>query len=177
MNDQPKTSRLFFALWPAKQTRQAIIEVLSSQSLPVKGRLIIPENLHVTLHFLGPVSEESKACMQAAAQSVEAVSFSLELDRFGYFPRAKIFWLGPRETPAALAELYRRLGRAIAVCGYPFEARGYTPHISLMRKCVKPEAGPADFSIPWHVDEFVLVESTTTASGAHYRVIEKYALS
>ena len=115
--------------------------------------------------------------MHLAAQSIEASSFELALDRFGYFPRAKIFWLGSREKPAGLTALYDQLGRAIAACGYQCEDRAYTPHITLMRKCTEPEFGDADISICWQVDEFVLVESTTTASGVQYQVIEKYALS
>jgi RNA 2',3'-cyclic 3'-phosphodiesterase len=177
MNTTPKTRRLFFALWPPDQTRQSIVRSFSSLSLPTKGRIISPGYLHITLHFLGQVSDERKECMHLAAQSIEASSFEVVLDHFGYFPRSRVFWLGSQKKPAGVVQLYHELGQAIAACGYQFEARAFTPHITLMRKCAKPEYDPADFSIAWPVNEFVLVESTTTESGVHYQVIEKYALS
>jgi 2'-5' RNA ligase len=177
MHNQPKTRRLFFALWPSAQTRQSIVESFTRLSLRASGRTVSSGYLHITLHFLGQVSAERQACMHDAARSIKAASFDLALDRFGYFPRAKVFWLGPRETPAGLTRLNQQLGTAITDCGYQLEPRSYTPHVTLRRKCARPELGPADFSIPWHVDEFVMVESTTTESGVHYQVIEKYALS
>jgi 2'-5' RNA ligase len=177
MNTLPKTHRLFFALWPSHQTRQSIIDSFSSLSRQTKGNLTLPGCLHMTLHFLGQVSDESKTCMHLTAQAIKAASFELALDRFGYFPKAKVVWLGPREKSAGLTELHEQLGRAITACGYQFESCSFTPHITLVRKCVKPEFSAADFSISWPVHEFVLVESITTATGVHYEVIEKYALS
>jgi len=176
MNNSIKTRRLFFALWPSDRTRQAIIESFDSLSLRGKGRATLSGNLHITLHFVGTVTDEIKECMHLAAQSISSESFILTLNCFGYFPRAKVFWMGSLENPAGITQLYDKLGAAIAACGYHFEARVYAPHVTLMRKCSRPELKPTDFSIPWSVDEFVLVESTTTESGAIYRVIEKYGL-
>jgi len=172
-----KTRRLFFALWPSYQIRQSIIESFSRLSLRTKGRITSSTNLHITLHYLGPVTDDIQECMHAAARSIKSAPFELQLDCYGYFPRAKVFWLGCRENPTELSHLYNQLGVAIEACGYHFEARAYAPHITLMRKCAKPDLNLADFSIPWRVDDFVLVESITTASGVHYQVIDKYALS
>jgi len=147
MNNCIKTHRLFFALWPPEQIRQSIVESFSTLSLPAKGRIISPDYLHITLHFLGQVSDERKECMHLAAQSIAASSFELVLDHLGYFPRSKVFWLGLQEKPAGLTQLVDKLGQAITACGYQLEARAYTPHITLMRKCAKPEFDPAEFSI------------------------------
>jgi len=138
-------------------------------------------NLHVTLHFPGQVTEEVQDCMHHAAQSIKAEAFCLVLHHFGYFPRAKIFWMGSQNTPAELTQLHLKLGAAIEKCGFKSESRVYTPHVTLLRKCNKP--GPAstfdqaDFSIPWQVEDFVLVESVPDERGVNYQVIENYPLS
>ena len=171
-----KTHRLFFALWPTDQVRGAIVKTISKLPQKIKGRDIKSQNLHITLHFVGLVTEENKDCMHAAAQSISSAAFECNLDHVGHFSRAKIFWMGSREWPAELMQLHNKLGAAIGHCAYQQEKRVYAPHVTLKRKCVNPGANPMDFSIPWFVDEFVLVESVTHPSGVEYRVIEKYPL-
>lgn len=177
MNNVKKSRRLFFAIWPDENTRQAIIDTCSALTPPAKGRLVTPANLHVTLHFVGQVTEEVKHCMHQAALTVDVAAFALKLDRIGDFRRSKILWMGTSAASAELTVLYQKLGLAIAECGYQFETRPYAAHVTLMRKCVKPVPAPADFSIPWQVNSFVLVESIAAAHGVTYQVIEKYPLS
>jgi RNA 2',3'-cyclic 3'-phosphodiesterase len=177
MKDIPKTRRLFFALWPSDLTRQSIVETFINLSPPVKGNVIRWDNLHMTIHFVGQATEEVKQCMHAAARSIDVDEFELKLDCFGYFPRAKIFWMGCKEQAAGITLLHQALGMALERCGYQCEVRAYAPHVSLVRKCVTAEISQSDFSIPWRVNEFVLVESVTVDHGVLYKVIEKYPLS
>lgn len=172
-----KTRRLFFALWPSDQVRHNIVQTIDQLPHKIKGREIKPQNLHITLHFVGLVTEENKDCMHAAAQSVSAAAFKCHLDCIGHFSRAKIFWMGCRKSPVELIQLHNKLGAAIEHCAYQQEKRVYAPHVTLKRKCLNPGANQMDFSIPWMVDEFVLVESVTHPSGVEYRVIEKYPLT
>jgi RNA 2',3'-cyclic 3'-phosphodiesterase len=177
MKDIPETRRLFFALWPSALTRQSIVETFSALAPPAKGRVIPSDNLHVTLHFVGQTTEDVQQCMHAAVQSVEVDEFELKLDCFGYFPRGKILWMGCSERVAGITRLHQALGTALERCGYQSETRAYTPHVSLMRKCVTPEISQGNFSIPWRVNEFALVESVNVDNGVLYRVIESYPLS
>ena len=177
MNNINKTRRLFFALWPSDQTQQSIVDTISSLSLKTKGRITQTANLHITLHFVGQVTEEVKDCLHTAAQSVDLPGFGFKLDRLGYFPRSKVMWMGAQESSDEFVQLYEKLGTAITACGYQLEARAYAPHLTLMRKCSKPDFATVDFSIPWQVKEFVLVESISVEHGVRYQVIEKYPLS
>jgi 2'-5' RNA ligase len=172
-----KTHRLFFALWPTDQVRLSIVEIISQLPRQIKGRVIQPQNLHETLQFVGQVTEATKDCMHVAAQSVKAEAFQLELDNLGHFPKAKVFWMGSQNIPAQFTQLHKKLGVAIENCGFNSEARAFSPHITLMRKCSKPDVAQIEFSIPWRVEEFVLVESITYKEGVKYQVIEKYPLS
>lgn len=174
-----KTRRLFFALWPDSTVRQAIVETFSQLPQPPAGRKMQLHNLHITLHFVGPVSAEVKDCMHQAAQTVSTSAFALTLDCYGIFPRAKIYWMGCQQTPQELLQLNKSLGEAIEKCGYQPQKRDYSPHLTLMRKCVKPhdDAIQEKFAINWRINEFVLVESCIDKHGVNYQVIEKYPLS
>ena len=171
-----KTHRLFFALWPSEQVRQSIVEVLSSLPPQVNGRVIQQQNLHATLHYVGQVAESTKDCMHAAAQSVKAEGFQLNLDRLGLFSKAKIFWMGAQNTPEQLMQLHKKLGTALEDCGFVTDERAFAPHLTLLRKCRGPVLENINFSIPWRVEEFVLVESITYKEGVEYQVLERYSL-
>ena len=176
MNPSQKTHRLFFALWPIGRVRSSINDVFLKSPQPA-GRMMDEHNLHVTLHFLGQVTESERACLHAAAQSVKAVKFQINLDHFGRFAKAKIFWMGLDNIPVLLSQLHQALGDAIVGCGFKRDERSYAPHVTLMRKCVNPVMPREDFVINWCVDEFVLVESVQGVSGVEYRVVETYLLS
>lgn len=172
-----KTRRLFFALWPTEQVRQSVIEAAKPVIQELDGRIIDPHNLHITLHFIGQVNEDIKDCMHAAARAVEGKSFKLELNRFGHFSRAKIFWMGSQDTPAKLIQLHDRLAKELSKCGYQCDKRPYNPHITLLRKVARREIKKQAFSIPWQVNDFALVESVQGTDGVEYLVIEQYPLS
>ena len=176
MNNSIKTRRLFFALWPTDQVRQSIVDVFSRLPPKIKGRVMQPHNLHVTMHFVGQVSESTKDCMHTAARLVEAEAFQLDLDNLGHFPKAKVFWMGAQNIPAQLTQLHKKLGAAIEDCGFNADTRPFSPHVTLMRKSVNPAMKYEGFSIPWTIDEFVLVESVQDEAGVNYRVLERYSM-
>jgi len=114
--------------------------------------------------------------MHKAAQAVVVASFDISLDCFGCFNKAKIFWMSAKGFPAKLNRLHQSLGEALTVCDFHRDQRPFSPHLSLLRKSEKTSIDFPKFSINWHVDEFVLVESTQDDSGVVYRVIERYSM-
>jgi len=177
MNDKQKTRRLFFALWPTDQVRQSMVELLTSLPQKKNGRVMRPSNLHVTLHFIGQATTSTKDCMHAAARSVQAEPFQIDLNCFGLFPKAKILWMGTRNPSAQLEQLHKKLGLAIEDCGFNSDTRVFSPHVTLARKYTGPVPERVSFSIPWAIEEFVLVESVPFEQGVNYQVIEKYPLA
>ncbi len=176
-----KTHRLFFALWPSAQVRHSIIETFLELSQPAKGRAVATHNLHVTLNFIGSVTDVNKDCLHVAAQGfVEqggVKGFDIDLDCYGYFSKAKILWMGMQNLPTELMQLQKNLGAAFSVCGHQSDKRLYNPHVTLMRKCTKPMVAEQMFSISWRVEDFALVESIQGESSVNYQLIEKYPLS
>ena len=173
-----RQQRLFFALWPDDQVRQQMVAAFrQAPQFALAGRKMQPANLHMTLHFIGNVDTEKRDCLHQAAQTVRAKPCQLQLDRFGHFYQARVFWLGCQHIPEELQALYRDLGEALSACDYQLEHRPYAPHITLMRKLLKPGGMMAPQPITWSVEEFVLVESVPVPQGVEYRVIQHYPLS
>ncbi len=171
-----KKRRLFFALWPSAKVRQAIAETAGPLLHEMDARIIAPENFHITLHFIGSVTDAEKDCLHQAARKLAFQPFDFSLDCFGFFDKAKIFWMGMQVAPTELSRLYENLGEALSACDYQPDPRPYSPHVSLLRKAGKVPVEYQPFSISWHVDEFVLVESVSSPEGVNYKVIEKYPL-
>ncbi|MBE9567129.1 MAG: 2'-5' RNA ligase family protein, partial [Proteobacteria bacterium] len=100
--------------------------------------------------------------------------FELTLDHFGFFEKAKVFWVAPKTIPSALRKIHASLGDALTSCGYHGETRDYSPHVSLLRKAKSSPLDYPAFSINWKVKDFVLVESISTEGGVRYEVIARY---
>ena len=171
------TRRLFFALWPNNQVRQSIIDIRSVVPAPGHCRITQAEDLHITLHFIGQVTNEVKDCLHHVARSIKYESFFVNLDCLGDFKKAEIYWMGCHAQPVELMLLHDKLGESLVKCGYQIESRDYTPHVTLARKCTASVNGFQDFEIPWFVEEFALIESIPVSCGVRYQVIEKYPLA
>jgi 2'-5' RNA ligase len=166
--------RLFFALWPSEALRQTITPLLKlHQQCGGKGHP--PANLHLTLNFLGGVEKTTRDCLEQASSEIVVPPFELILDRFGYWPRPRVMWLGCSETPSPLTELVTALDAVVEGCGLVQEHRPYQPHMTLLRKAGKaPGESPPE--LHWPVNEFVLAESVSTPGGVEYRVLRRWGL-
>jgi len=174
---EEKTHRVFFALWPDNATRKQITETFEQSNIDKKqGRIVRPDNLHITLHFIGNVNQQKLDCLHSAAQTVKAEDFNFELDYYGYFQKPKVLWMGLKQVPRAMEILHKKLSESLSGCDYQMEHRPYAPHVTLMRKLTKPEKLENIKPISWQVNEFVLVESISIEGGVRYEVRERYKL-
>jgi len=109
-------------------------------------RWVTPQNVHLTLKFLGDVSpanlERLAGTLKAEAGS--QATFSMSVGGLGAFPnqrRARVIWIG-LDAPPALAALQRGVEAAVAQLGYPREERSFSPHLTIGR--VAKAASAAD---------------------------------
>ena len=167
--------RLFFALWPEGATRRRIAAAADAIRRDATGRAVPDQNLHITLAFLGSVDESGFDCVRAAAGSLTACRFDLNIDRPGWWKRTGILWLGPSKAPAALNRLVKALWAELEPCGFWPDFRDFHPHVTVARKCRRVELGPIE-PVEWAVHEVVLLESHTAQRGASYEVIERWPL-
>lgn len=172
---QEPRQRLFFALWPGGEVREALAAA-AQQHARRNGRAVVPENLHITLAFVGGVTAAQRACMEAAAAGVLAAPFAVTLDRVGFWQRPKILWAGASVVPPALLELVRALNTALIPCGYQPETRSFQVHVTLARRAHRPPEVREIPPIVWPAEAFCLVESVAGEHGSEYRVIGRWPL-
>lgn len=170
------TKRLFFALWPSHHTRDAIYKVERALQKQTDGRLVKVENLHITLAFVGSVTEEQQQCMKQVASNIQLPSFNLVLSELGYWPKPKVAWLAPKQTPGGLINLANSLNANLEACGYEADKRPFHAHITLLRKAKRHPKETQTREIDWSVDRFALVESITHQQGVEYQVITEWPL-
>lgn len=171
-----RTRRLFFALWPDQGLRQSLAGRIRTLVPPGVGRLQQPEQLHLTLEFLGAVAESRLDAAVAAADAVRAVRCEVVLDRVAFWRRSSVLCLLASETPPALAGLVEDLRSALVAHGFETETRPYRAHLTMARKVMRPVSLPPPDPVTWPVAEFTLVESRTDPSGSVYTVLRTWSL-
>ncbi|AJR07480.1 RNA 2',3'-cyclic phosphodiesterase [Photobacterium gaetbulicola] len=177
-----KKQRLFFALSP-DHSSDAFHRLarLSSQCCRL-GRPVSQENLHITLAFLGMVTDEQTNSIVAAAQQLTAPpAFSLRLTTLGYWKRSKVIWLAPEQPPLPLLALAQQLKSLVESCGLEQESRPFKPHITLAKSVAKrPERLPAFDKIDFHFKHFGLYISKPVShgcrQGVQYQLLSQWPL-
>ena len=164
---------MFFALWPDEGTREALVKASQAAVERAAGRATPRANLHVTLAFLGAVSEAELARVRQISPP-PAERFVLSIDTLGFRKRARLLWAAPGTVPPALLALESWLWSELAELGISRERRPYRPHVTLARKArhVSETLTP----VRWPVPEFVLVESTPGERSSVYTILETWPL-
>jgi 2'-5' RNA ligase len=159
--------------------------MLLQQGLPV--RPVPPENLHLTLLFLGEVPERRLEDIDLAFRQLRAPGFELALAGVGLFGGAKprVVYVGAAENPA-LRRLQAKVETAARGAGFDLPARRFAPHVTLARL---PErlagrerleafvAARGGYAAPrFAVEDFRLFRSHLAAGGAAYEELARYPL-
>jgi 2'-5' RNA ligase len=175
-------------LFAAIDLPPAIKESLVQRCTGVPGaKWVKPEQMHLTLRFIGEVDQGAFEDIRQALAGVAAVPFSLSLNGVGQFPPkggARVLWVG-LNAPPALFDLQRRIETALNSLGYPPETRPFAAHITLARlKSPPPPESVRQFlsrnadlrsdSIP--VTQYVLYSSLLAPSGPAYTAEATYPL-
>ncbi len=164
-----------------------ITSELAAISNGVPGaRWVAPEDMHVTLRFIGDVDDDIAEDLDAALDAVDGHIFDLTLSGLGVFEtrdRVRAVWADVRQEDA-LDALHARVEAAIARAGQGHEKRKFVPHVTLARLKNVPVAqvqpylqlnGSVRFP-PFTVDAFQLFRSHLGKSGARYEVLADYPL-
>lgn len=151
------------------------------------ARWIEPENMHLTLRFIGNVADDAVEDIDEALSRVQGPAFDLEIAGVGEFSRGRrpvMLWAGITPVPA-LMELQRRIEAAVVKGGFPPEGRRYLPHVTLARikdgSRGRIKAFVEENSLfrldPFPVTRFTLFSSHLGRRGASYRAEADYPLA
>jgi 2'-5' RNA ligase len=171
-----QTHRLFFALWPGEPLRSTLAGRLATLVPPGLGRPQRPDQLHLTLEFLGAVPAARLQAARDAAMAVRGEPFELVLDTVEYWRRPRVLCLVAREIPPALARLVQSLRVELASRGFVPERRPFRAHLTLARKVGQPPDLAAVDRVHWPATDFALVESVTERAGSVYQPLWAWPL-
>jgi len=179
--------RMFVALEIPSVVRDKLAALLESlRAVSPQTRWVRPENLHVTLKFIGEVAETKLAGIRGALARVRSEQpVALDFHGLGFFPNEKhprVFWAGIVASPN-LKTLATDVDGATEQLGIPREQRPFSPHLTLAR--FEPPRLPEKLRAEiqenvarefgsLRTSQFQLIESKLKPSGAEYTTVESF---
>ena len=163
------TRTLFFALWPDNRQRDRLRDFITPLAKTVDGRMVDRRDWHVTLVYIGDVSERFIPEIREGAAAVRFEPFRLRLDRIEYWPRPKIAALVPPRVPPELDKLVEDLKGVVFAAGNEPVDRVYRPHITVVRNARPFETQRLSQASVTEWEGFELMESVPERGGRIYR--------
>lgn len=190
--------RLFVAAEPSAPVRAAAAAAVAAvrAQIEVAGagaglRWIPTANLHLTVWFLGEVSDaRAAALLDVLGAPLHVPAFDLRLSGFGAFPPAgapRVLWMGVADGLGPLARAHEEIGVRLAPWGFPPEGRAYSAHLTIARVKAAPqgraraalrailEASQATAG-PCRVEALHVFRSRTEPAGAVYEPLLRVPL-
>ena len=193
---QLETLRTFIAipLSPLVVAKLADVQRALRRTCPEQAvSWVKPENIHLTLFFLGDILLERQSPIETAlsvvARNVRPFTFSVK--GAGAFPnlnRPRVIWVGLEEPTGQLALLHRAVNEAMASVGFQPEDRRFSPHLTLGR--IRRRASREDAQTVGEalrqvevghlgdvtVKELIFFRSVLKSSGAEYTPLARFTI-
>ncbi len=175
--------RIFFAVPISEKVRELLKHIQSDlRELPGKIRWVPPENVHLTIKFIGEVEGTVAENLQHQVENLSLpASFSVTVNRTGVFPnprRPRVLWVGTEDSPS-LESIAVLIDEAFEEYGIEPETRDFHPHLTLGR--VKGRGLPGEtlnqflnYDVPeisMPVKSVICFESVLKPSGAEYTAL------
>ena len=172
--------RLFYALWPDAQVREHLAQAISVMRVESGAKDVPAENYHMTLAFVGEVSNSGLAVLRQIGRDLQASTFTVTLDTAEYWPQSQAVVAAARESPAVLLDLWSRLHRELARHPADFPrmppAKALRAHVTLARKASQATVPQAMSPVSWSARSFSLVRSDTGGARSVYTVVDTWPL-
>ncbi len=148
-----------------------------------------PQNMHLTLKFLGKTPDEQKPQLHAALLAVASrhAEFELQLNKTGIFGSSyhpRVIWLGDDDSQE-IRQLGEDMLNSLDAAGFPRDRQNFVPHLTLGRiKQINNKKHfqkvmdrfRSAFSLSVNVKEFVLYQSILKPDGPVYIALKRYRL-
>lgn len=186
--------RIFIAVELPKEIRDSLGRLqdeLKKSGADVKW--VAPDNIHLTLKFLGEVDDEK---LDKIIQIIEEVAstnsvYQINITSLGAFPKIdylRVIWVGVKEGDEQTKKIAKDLEEKIAKAGIPKEDRPFSSHITLCRtrstlnreklvenlKNIRENFGKEN--LHFSVSKITLFKSTLTLKGPIYEVLKEASL-
>ena len=127
--------RLFISINFNELIKNEIISVQNCLKQYARGSFALPENLHLTLVFLGEIAPSDLEKIKITMNKLKVPRMKLIFSHTGHFKGndGDIWWLGIENNPSLL-NLQASLASELINGGFKIESRKYQPHITLARR-------------------------------------------
>lgn len=178
-------TRAFVALALPAGQRGVLGDYLERCAARAPGfRWVPPDSVHLTLRFLGTVTEPVLAGVTERLAAIRQQPFRARVGGLGSFGgrRPTVAWIGLPEGREAAAALATACEEACQAAGLEPEARPFRPHVTLARSRDRrgeplPDLPPPPNLPAWTVTEFALFESRLRGgSPPEYVPLESFRL-
>ena len=165
-----------------------LVRKLAETAIPV--RWVPPENLHLTLRFLGQQPDERRALIvEALARAAEDTSsFMVSFGSVGAFPsprQPRVIWIAVNPAPR-LRVLRGSVELQLARAGFGTDDSPFHPHVTLGRAARGSEPGAFREFVPasrnlaidseLRVSSIDLIRSHLRPSGVQYELLDRVRL-
>lgn len=162
--------RLFIAINLNDEMKDALLDIQDTmRTYGIRGRETPAENMHLTLAFIGDYDDPDH--VKSVIDGIEIRPFDIALSGIGAF--GDLWWAGIEES-APLQAVVRKLRRALAEEGIPFDRKKFSPHITLIRRAEGRLSGESKealadrFAAAMNVDHISLMRSDRGKHGMIY---------
>lgn len=184
-----RRKRLFIAVDISDKARLIASGVVANvrKDHPAKGvSWVKPENLHITLKFLGSTDASTEAKLVETLRRIAAGTppFTLRFDGPELLGK-RVMSIGIASDTPTVFDLEKRIDTECQPLGFPAEARRFHPHLTLAR--IRDPRGSAALTrrfletriqpAPSTVRHITLYQSTLTPSGSVYTAIANLPLA
>ena len=142
-------ARLFAAVNFDDTTRSRLLLLCDElRSRSERGNFSLPENLHLTLAFIGECDMKQAAAAKNSIDAINFERFDIRIERVGRFRRhgGDVWWAGLRKSEPLL-RLQSELTLSLIDAGFALDRREYKPHVTLGREVVTD-------AVPWQIEPF-----------------------
>lgn len=173
--------RLFVGIPLDHIAREALADVTTTLMRRLPGlRWSSPGSWHITLQFLGNVSDLTASAISMHLANIRGPAIPLRIGKLGFFDRAGILY-ADIDLSAELTDLNQRVVSEMSSLGFRPETRPYMPHITLARTRGRTIPvrllGQCRLGAQFVADQFILYESFTGPQGARYVELKSYPLA
>jgi len=120
---------------------KAIIERLTNAQMELVKtgadlKLVKPENIHITIRFLGNISPGMVEKIFEAMKNVDFKPFRVEIRGLGAFPGLRfprVVWAGIKRGEEELKGIFEQLEPQLRKLGFQPDPKGFSPHITIAR--------------------------------------------
>jgi 2'-5' RNA ligase len=194
---QPETYRTFIALPLSPDITQKLADIQRTLRRRCPERAVSwvkPDNVHVTLFFLGDILPARQPPVEKAlsvvARNVRPFTFGVQY--LGAFPnvnRPRVIWIGVEESTGQLRLLHRAVNEAMESVGFQPEKRRFSPHLTIgriRRRASRDEARAVGAAIQQAdvgylgrvpVERMIFFRSVLKSSGAEYTPLAEFELA